>query len=76
MSWNVCLFVAIAMAKAHRTFVNSDGTRDALTHLLHPIENKDHTVGSIKKQSEAHETLSVLFARGGVPNVMIMDGAK
>ena len=30
----------------------------------------------MKKKSEAHETLSQLFARDGVPNSMIMDGAK
>lgn len=29
----------------------------------------------MKKKSEAHETLSLLHARDGVPNVMIMDGA-
>jgi len=29
----------------------------------------------IKKRSEAHETLSLLFKRDGVPNVMVMDGA-
>jgi hypothetical protein len=28
----------------------------------------------IKKESEAHEDLSSLFHRDGVPNVMIMDG--
>jgi hypothetical protein len=30
----------------------------------------------IKKESEAHEALSLLFHRDGVPNVMAMDGAK
>ncbi|MGL4350630.1 MAG: hypothetical protein ACRCT2_08740, partial [Plesiomonas shigelloides] len=30
----------------------------------------------IKKRSEAHETVSLLFARDGVPNVMVMDGAR
>jgi hypothetical protein len=30
----------------------------------------------MKRKSEAHETLSLLFARDGVPNVMIMDGAR
>ena len=30
----------------------------------------------MKKKSEAHETLSLLFSRDGVPNVMIMDGAR
>ena len=30
----------------------------------------------MKKKSEAHETLSLLIARDGVPNVMIMDGAR
>jgi hypothetical protein len=30
----------------------------------------------MKKKSEAHETLSLLFERDGVPNVMITDGAK
>jgi hypothetical protein len=27
-------------------------------------------------ESEAHEALSLLFYRDGVPNVMVMDGAK
>jgi hypothetical protein len=31
---------------------------------------------SMKKESEAHETLSLLFTQDGVPNVMIIDGAK
>jgi hypothetical protein len=30
----------------------------------------------MKKESEAHEALSFLFYRDGVPNVMVMDGAK
>jgi hypothetical protein len=30
----------------------------------------------MKLESEAHEELSLLFHRGGVPNVMVMDGAK
>jgi hypothetical protein len=30
----------------------------------------------MKKESEAHEALSFLFHRDGVPNVMVMDGAK
>jgi Reverse transcriptase (RNA-dependent DNA polymerase) len=30
----------------------------------------------MKKKSEAHETLSLLFARDGVPSTMIMDGAR
>ena len=30
----------------------------------------------MKKKSDAHEALSLLFARDGVPNKMIMDGAK
>jgi hypothetical protein len=30
----------------------------------------------MKKESEAHEALSLLFHRYGVPNVMVMDGAK
>jgi hypothetical protein len=30
----------------------------------------------MKKKSEAHETLLLLFARDGVPNAMIVDGAK
>jgi hypothetical protein len=30
----------------------------------------------MKAKSETHETVSVLFARDGVPNVMVMDGAK
>jgi hypothetical protein len=30
----------------------------------------------MRKKSEAHETLSILFARDGVPHTMIMDGAK
>jgi hypothetical protein len=29
-----------------------------------------------RKESEAHEVLSLLFHGDGVPNVMIMDGAK
>jgi hypothetical protein len=29
----------------------------------------------MKKESETHETLSLLFHRDGVPNVMVMDGA-
>jgi hypothetical protein len=30
----------------------------------------------LKKEKEAHEALSLLFYRDGVPNVMVMDGAK
>jgi hypothetical protein len=30
----------------------------------------------MKKESEAHEALSLLFHRDGVPNVMVMDGSK
>jgi hypothetical protein len=30
----------------------------------------------MKKESEAHEALSLLFHRDGVPNVVVMDGAK
>jgi hypothetical protein len=30
----------------------------------------------LKKEKEAHEALSLLFHRYGVPNVMVMDGAK
>jgi hypothetical protein len=30
----------------------------------------------MKKEKEAHEELSLLFHRDGVPNVMVMDGAK
>jgi hypothetical protein len=30
----------------------------------------------MKKKSEAHETTSLLFARDGVPSMMIMDGAR
>jgi hypothetical protein len=30
----------------------------------------------MKTESEAHEVLSLLFHRDGVPNVMVMDGAK
>jgi hypothetical protein len=30
----------------------------------------------MKKESKAHEALSFLFHRYGVPNVMVMDGAK
>jgi hypothetical protein len=30
----------------------------------------------MKKESEAYEALSLLFHRDGVPNVMVMDGAK
>jgi hypothetical protein len=30
----------------------------------------------MKKESEAHETLLLLFHRDGVPNVMVMDGSK
>jgi hypothetical protein len=30
----------------------------------------------MKKESEAHEALSLLFHRDGVPNVMVMDGAR
>jgi hypothetical protein len=30
----------------------------------------------MKKESEAHEALSLLFQRDGVTNVMVMDGAK
>jgi hypothetical protein len=30
----------------------------------------------MKKESEAHEALSLLFHRDRVPNVMVMDGAK
>jgi hypothetical protein len=30
----------------------------------------------MKLESEAHEAISLLFHRDGVPNVMVMDGAK
>jgi hypothetical protein len=30
----------------------------------------------MKKEKESHEALSLLFHRDGVPNVMVMDGAK
>jgi hypothetical protein len=30
----------------------------------------------MKKESEAHEALSLLFHKDGVPNVMVMDGSK
>jgi hypothetical protein len=30
----------------------------------------------MKKESEAHEALSLLFHRDGVPKVMVMDKAK
>jgi hypothetical protein len=30
----------------------------------------------MKLESEKHEALSLLFYRDGVPNVMVMDGAK
>jgi hypothetical protein len=30
----------------------------------------------LKKEKEAHEALSLLFHRDGVPNGMVMDGAK
>jgi hypothetical protein len=30
----------------------------------------------MKFESEAHEALSLLFHRDGVPNVIVMDGAK
>jgi hypothetical protein len=30
----------------------------------------------LNKEKEAHEALSLLFLRDGVPNVMVMDGAK
>jgi hypothetical protein len=30
----------------------------------------------MKKESEAHKALSLLFHRDGVPNVMVMDGSK
>jgi hypothetical protein len=30
----------------------------------------------MKKEIEAHEALSLLFHRAGVPNVMVMDGSK
>jgi hypothetical protein len=30
----------------------------------------------MKKESEAHEALSFIFHRDGVPNVMVMDGSK
>jgi hypothetical protein len=30
----------------------------------------------MNKESEAHEALSLLFHRDGLPNVMVMDGAK
>jgi hypothetical protein len=30
----------------------------------------------LKTEKEAHEALSLLFHRDGVPNVMVMDGAK
>jgi hypothetical protein len=30
----------------------------------------------LKKEIKAHEALSLLFHRDGVPNVMVMDGSK
>jgi hypothetical protein len=30
----------------------------------------------MKRENEAHEALSFLFHRNGVPNVMVVDGAK
>jgi hypothetical protein len=30
----------------------------------------------MRKESEAHEALSLLFHRDGIPNVMVMDGSK
>ncbi len=30
----------------------------------------------LKQKSEAHEAVSILFARDGVPNTMVMDGAR
>jgi hypothetical protein len=30
----------------------------------------------MKKEKESHEALSLIFHRDGVPNVMVMDGAK
>jgi hypothetical protein len=30
----------------------------------------------IKKEKEAHQALYLLFHRYGVPNIMVMDGAK
>jgi hypothetical protein len=30
----------------------------------------------MKKEKEAHESLSLIFLRDGVPNVMVIDGAK
>jgi hypothetical protein len=30
----------------------------------------------MREKKEAHEALSLLFHRDGVPNVMVMDGAK
>jgi hypothetical protein len=30
----------------------------------------------MKKKSEAHEALSLLHQREGVPNLMVMDGSK
>jgi hypothetical protein len=30
----------------------------------------------VKKEKEAHEALSLIFHRDGVPNVMVMDGGK
>jgi hypothetical protein len=30
----------------------------------------------MKKENEAHEALSLLFHRDGVPNLMVMDGSK
>jgi hypothetical protein len=34
------------------------------------------TTFPLKKENEAHEALSLLFHRYGVPNVMVMDGFK
>jgi hypothetical protein len=30
----------------------------------------------MKKEKQAHEALSLLFHRDGIPSVMVMDGAK
>jgi hypothetical protein len=30
----------------------------------------------LKKEKEAHESLTLIFHRNGVPNVMVMDGSK
>jgi hypothetical protein len=49
------------------------GNKVASLFCIHDDWTRDFPM---KKENEVHEALSLLFHRDGVPNVMVMDGAK